>query len=44
LLLPVRVSDVQPPGLLKFRIYADPIGRDATASEQRCDCSAKDLW
>ena len=29
LLLPVRVSDVEPPGLLKTRIYVDLVGRDA---------------
>jgi TIR domain len=29
LLLPVRVSDVEPPGLLTTRIYVDLVGRDA---------------
>jgi len=35
-LLPVRVSDVEPPGLLKTRTYVDLVGRDATAPERRC--------
>jgi hypothetical protein len=32
LLLPVRVSDVEPPGLLKTRIYADLVGRDVASA------------
>jgi hypothetical protein len=32
LLLPVRVSDVEPPGLLKTRIYVDLVGRDADSA------------
>jgi hypothetical protein len=32
LLLPVRVSDVEPPGLLNTRIYADLVGRDAESA------------
>jgi hypothetical protein len=32
LLLPVRVGDVEPPGLLKTRIYVDLIGRDANSA------------
>ena len=32
LLLPVRVSDVEPPGLLKTRTYVDLVGRDANSA------------
>jgi hypothetical protein len=32
LLLPVRVSDIEPPGLLTTRIYVDLVGRDATSA------------
>jgi hypothetical protein len=32
LLLPVRVGDVEPPGLLKTRIYVDLVGRDANSA------------
>jgi hypothetical protein len=32
LLLPVRVSDVEPPGLLTTRIYVDLVGRDSTGA------------
>jgi hypothetical protein len=32
LLLPVRVSDVEPPGLLKTRIYVDLVGKDAKSA------------
>jgi hypothetical protein len=32
LLLPVRVSDIEPPGLLKTRIYADLVRRDAESA------------
>jgi hypothetical protein len=32
LLLPVRVSDVEPPGLLTTRIYVDLVGRDASSA------------
>jgi tetratricopeptide (TPR) repeat protein len=32
LLLPVRVSDVEPPGLLTTRIYVDLVGRDANSA------------
>jgi len=32
LLLPVRVSDVDPPGLLTTRIYVDLVGRDARSA------------
>jgi hypothetical protein len=32
LLLPVRVGDVEPPGLLKTRIYVDLVGRDASSA------------
>jgi hypothetical protein len=31
-LLPVRVSDVEPPGLLTTRIYVDLVGRDASTA------------
>jgi hypothetical protein len=34
LLLPVRVSDVEPPGLLTTRIYVDLVGRDATSARE----------
>jgi hypothetical protein len=32
LLLPVRVGDVEPPGLLTTRIYVDLVGRDASSA------------
>ena len=32
LLLPVRVEEVEPPGLLTTRIYVDLVGRDATSA------------
>ena len=32
LLLPVRVGEVDPPGLLKTRIYVDLVGRDAASA------------
>jgi hypothetical protein len=32
LLLPVRISDVEPPGLLTTRIYVDLMGRDASGA------------
>jgi len=32
LLLPVRVGDVEPPGLLRTRIYVDLVGRDANSA------------
>ena len=32
LLLPVRVGDVEPPGLLTTRIYVDLVGRDADSA------------
>ena len=32
LLLPVRVGDVEPPGLLTTRIYVDLVGRDAKSA------------
>jgi hypothetical protein len=32
LLLPVRVSDIEPPGLLKTRIYVDLVGKDANSA------------
>jgi hypothetical protein len=32
LLLPVRVEEVEPPGLLKTRIYVDLVDRDATSA------------
>ena len=32
LLLPVRVSEVEPPGLLTTRIYVDLVGQDATSA------------
>jgi tetratricopeptide (TPR) repeat protein len=32
LLLPVRVGDVEPPGLLTTRIYVDLVGRDANSA------------
>lgn len=32
LLLPVRVSDIEPPRLLTTRIYVDLVGRDATSA------------
>jgi hypothetical protein len=32
LLLPVRVSDVEPPGQLTTRIYVDLVGRDANSA------------
>jgi tetratricopeptide (TPR) repeat protein len=32
LLLPVRVGDVEPPGLLTTRIYVDLVGRDGTGA------------
>ncbi len=32
LLLPVRVSDVEPPGLLRTRIYVDLVGLDANSA------------
>jgi NB-ARC domain len=32
LLLPVRVSDLEPPGLLTTRIYVDLVGRDAKSA------------
>jgi hypothetical protein len=32
LLLPIRVSDVEPPGLLTTRIYVDLVGRDASSA------------
>jgi tetratricopeptide (TPR) repeat protein len=32
LLLPVRVSEVEPPGLLRTRIYVDLVGRDASSA------------
>lgn len=32
LLVPIRVSDVEPPGLLTTRIYVDLVGRDASSA------------
>jgi hypothetical protein len=32
LLLPVRIGDVEPPGLLTTRIYVDLVGRDASSA------------
>jgi hypothetical protein len=32
LLLPVRISDVQPPGLLRTRIYVDLVGQEAKSA------------
>lgn len=34
LLLPVRVREVDPPGLLKTRIYVDLVHRDAVSARQ----------
>jgi hypothetical protein len=35
LLLPVRVGEVEPPGLLKTRIYVDLVGQDAATARAR---------
>jgi TIR domain len=32
LLLPIRVDEVEPPGLLKSRVYVDLVGRDASSA------------
>ena len=34
LLLPVRVGEVDPPGLLRTRIYVDLVSRDATGAQE----------
>jgi tetratricopeptide (TPR) repeat protein len=40
-LLPVRVSDVEPPGLLTTRIYVDLVGRDATSARMALLAAAR---
>ena len=41
LLLPVRVGDVEPPGLLTTRIYVDLVGRDATSARSALLAAAR---
>jgi hypothetical protein len=41
LLLPVRVGDVEPPGLLTTRIYVDLVGRDASSARARLLAAAR---
>jgi tetratricopeptide (TPR) repeat protein len=41
LLLPVRVSEVEPPGLLASRIYVDLVGRDAASARSALLAAAR---
>jgi tetratricopeptide (TPR) repeat protein len=41
LLLPVRVGNVEPPGLLTTRIYVDLVGRDATSARSALLAAAR---
>jgi TIR domain/Tetratricopeptide repeat len=41
LLLPVRVGEVDPPGLLKTRIYVDLVGRDAASGRSALLAAAR---
>jgi anti-sigma regulatory factor (Ser/Thr protein kinase) len=41
LLLPVRVRDVNPPGLLKTKVYVDLVGRDVSAARDALLAAAR---